>query len=100
LLEALGQLTRRRDGVRLIEVLKQYAPSWLLQMPALLSAAEFELLQQQDHGTTRERMLRELAGAVESLTAERALVLVLEDLHWSDVSTLDWLMYVARRRPA
>jgi predicted ATPase len=25
-------------------------------------------------------------------------VLVLEDLHWSDVSTLEWLTYVARRR--
>src|SRR5262249_51761533 len=37
---------------------------------------------------------------VESLTAERPLVLVLEDLHWSDVSTVDWLAYLARRRAA
>jgi predicted ATPase len=44
-------------------------------------------------------MLRELAEAVEVLTAEQPLLLVLEDLHWSDVSTLDWLAYVARRRP-
>lgn len=43
-------------------------------------------------------MLRELAEAIETLTAERLLVLVLEDLHWSDVSTLDWLAYIARRR--
>jgi hypothetical protein len=49
---------------------------------------------------TRERMLRELAEAVEVLTAERPLVLVLEDLHWSDMSTLEWLAYVARRRGA
>ena len=43
-------------------------------------------------------MLRELAEAVEALTTVRPLVLVLEDLHWSDGATLDWLAYVARRR--
>ena len=98
LLEAFGQLARSPGGARIIEILHQYAPSWLQQMPALLSASEFDLLQQQHRGVTRERMLRELTGAVEALTAERPLVLVLEDLHWSDVSTLDWLTYMARRR--
>jgi predicted ATPase len=43
-------------------------------------------------------MLRELAGALEGLTVERPLVLVVEDLHWSDSATLDWLAYMARRR--
>jgi tetratricopeptide (TPR) repeat protein len=43
-------------------------------------------------------MLREMAEAVELFTTRRGLVLVLEDLHWSDVSTLDWLTHVARRR--
>jgi predicted ATPase len=43
-------------------------------------------------------MLRELAEVVEVLTTEQPLLLVLEDVHWSDVSTLDWLAYVARRR--
>jgi predicted ATPase len=42
-------------------------------------------------------MLRELVEALEELTAEQGLVLWLEDLHWSDVSTLEWLSYVARR---
>ncbi|ETW95600.1 MAG: hypothetical protein ETSY2_47905, partial [Candidatus Entotheonella gemina] len=39
-----------------------------------------------------------LTEALEVLTVDKPLVLVLEDLHWSDVSTLDWLAYVARRR--
>jgi predicted ATPase len=43
-------------------------------------------------------MLRELAEALEVLTAIRPLVLVVEDLHWSDPSTLAFLTYVARRR--
>ena len=42
-------------------------------------------------GATQERMLRELAEAVDVLTAEQPLVLVLEDLHWSDAATLDLL---------
>src|SRR5262249_9134906 len=46
---------------------------------------------------TQPRMLRELTEALDLLTIERPLVLVLEDLHWSDASTLAWLAYVARR---
>ena len=49
---------------------------------------------------TRERMLREMAEALEALTSERPLVLRLEDLHWSDVSTLELLSVLARRHEA
>src|SRR5438034_1727944 len=97
-LEALGRLCREPGGEHLLELLGQQAPTWLVQMPALLSAAELEALQRKVLGTTREQMLRELAEAVEVLTVERPLVLWLEDLHWSDYSTLDWLAYLARRR--
>ena len=98
LLEALGQLGRRPDGARLVTLLGQQAPNWLLQLPALVPAGEFEVLQRRTRGTTRGRMLRELAEAVETLTVASPLVLVLEDLHWSDMSTVEWLAYVARRR--
>ena len=98
LLEALGRLCRDPDGAALIALLRQHAPSWLAQMPALLPQAEREALQRQASGVTRARMLRELAEAMERLTAERPLVLVLEDLHWSDASTLEWLAYVGRQR--
>jgi predicted ATPase len=100
LLEALGQVCRGPDGERLVALLAQQAPSWLLQCPALVPAADFAALQHRASGATRERMLRELAEAVEVMTTDRLLLLVLEDLHWSDVSTLDWLASVARRRQA
>ena len=99
-LDALGRLGRAPDGHRLLAVLHQYAPTWLVQLPALLGAAELEALQRRTQGATRERMLRELAEAVEALTAEQPLVLWLEDLHWSDYATLDWLAFVARWREA
>jgi predicted ATPase/DNA-binding winged helix-turn-helix (wHTH) protein len=97
-LEALGQLCRGSDGARLVAWLAQHAPTWLMQMPALLAADILEAAQRRVLGATRERMLRELAEALEALTAERTLVLVLEDLHWSDASTLDLVGALARRR--
>jgi predicted ATPase/DNA-binding winged helix-turn-helix (wHTH) protein len=97
-LEALGRLCRGPEGHHLLALLRQQAPSWLVQMPALLSEAERETMERQESGATQARMLRELAEAVETLTVERPLVLVLEDLQWSDASTLAWLAYVARRR--
>ena len=98
LLEATTRLCRGPGGERRVEALKRYAPSWLAQLPSLLEPQEFDRLQQHAQGTSRERMLREMAEAAEGFTTQRGLVVVLEDLHWSDVSTLDWVTYMARRR--
>jgi predicted ATPase len=48
-------------------------------------------------GALRERMLREAAECLEAVSAEQPLVLVLEDLHWSDHATLDLLTWLAQR---
>ena len=96
-LEAVGRLCRQPEGTRLMAVLRQYAPSWLVQMPALLPPAEWEALQRTVGHAVQPRMLRELTEALDAITTERPLVLVLEDLHWSDRATLEWLAYVARR---
>jgi tetratricopeptide (TPR) repeat protein len=45
-------------------------------------------------------MLRELADLVDAVAAARPLVWVLEDLHWSDSSTVEALALIARRRAA
>ena len=91
-------VARQLDKSDLIALLKQHAPSWLLQLPGLIADADLEAIERRASGATRERMLRELAEAIEILTTEQMLVLILEDLHWSDVSTLDWLAYMAQRR--
>jgi DNA-binding winged helix-turn-helix (wHTH) protein/predicted ATPase len=96
-LEALGRLGKEPSGERLVTLLHQHAPMWLAQMPALLTTSEREQLQREVHGVTRERMLREMAEALEALTTEHPLILWLEDLHWSDVSTLELLAVLARR---
>src|SRR5262249_23786111 len=98
ILEALGRLCREPEGASLVTVLRQSAPSWLLHLPVLVAAEAGEPLECLVSGVTPARMLRELAEALEVLTATRPLVLVLEDLHWSDHATLEWLAYVVRRR--
>ena len=84
----------------LLAVLRRYAPMWLTQLPGLVSEPEREQLQRQVQGATPARMLRECAEALAALTADRPLVLVLEDLHWSDLSTIECLTAVAQRREA
>jgi predicted ATPase len=66
-------------------------------MPWLASAAEMKEFERDAMGATRERMLREMAETIEALTDKTPLVLALEDLHWSDYSTLDLISYLARR---
>ncbi|MGH8069347.1 MAG: AAA family ATPase, partial [Candidatus Entotheonellia bacterium] len=75
-LEALGQLSRGPGHQDVLATLRRYAPLWLVQLPGLLSETELERLQRQVQGATPSRMLRELAEALEVLTAESPLVLV------------------------
>jgi DNA-binding winged helix-turn-helix (wHTH) protein/tetratricopeptide (TPR) repeat protein len=98
-LEALGRLLRESVADRVIALLETHAPTWLAQLPWLKHPGDREALRHELQ-VTKERMLREMAEALEALTAKTALVLVLEDLHWSDYSTLDLLGMLARREEA
>ena len=98
ILETLVRLSREPGGARLLAVLSRYAPTWLMQMPALLSNEEFAQLQSRAQGVTPQRMLREMADALDVLTTERPLILVLEDLHWSDDSTVALITALAQRQ--
>jgi DNA-binding winged helix-turn-helix (wHTH) protein/predicted ATPase len=95
-LGAIGRLCREQPPA--LDTLRAHAPMWLLQMPSLVSASERETLNRSVSGATRERMLREMGEALAALCEEQPLVLILEDLHWSDYSTLDLISYVARQR--
>jgi DNA-binding winged helix-turn-helix (wHTH) protein/predicted ATPase len=99
-LEALARWGREPGGERLVQVLTQHAPTWLVQLPALLTDQELHAVQRRAEGSTRERMLRELVEALDVLGNDAPIVLVLEDLHWSDSATIDLLSMLARRREA
>jgi predicted ATPase len=96
LLEAVARLCRTEDGTEVIEIFKRYAPMWLMQLPGLIEPFELERIQRQVEGTSPERMSREFCHAVENLTVKAPLILVVEDLHWADLSTLDLLAALAQ----
>ena len=98
MLEAVGQLCSGSGGDTVVQALSAQAPTWLVQFPALVSNKQREILQQEMVGATRERMLREIGEALETITSDKPLLLVLEDLHWVDPSTVDLISTLARRR--
>ena len=98
LLEALGQLLRGAAADSVFQVLSTHAPAWLIQFSFAVKPERREALQREIIGVTRERMVRELCEALEKLAASQAVVLMLEDLHWVDDSTLDVISALARRR--
>lgn len=105
ILDALGRWMHHIDQPRLLAFLKRYAPAWLVQLPALAAdPALLSTLQHNTQGATQARMLREFVEALEALTmgatdcGAPTVVLVLEDLHWSDSSTFDLLSEFIRRQ--
>jgi DNA-binding winged helix-turn-helix (wHTH) protein/predicted ATPase len=96
-LDGFSRMLQSSVGTRALDLLRHQAPMWLAQMPSVISQSERDLLRSQVAGSSRERMLREMAGAIESITSLSPLLFVLEDLHWSDYSTLDLMSYLARR---
>jgi len=78
-LEAFGRLLREPGGERVIRILRTHAPTWLMQLPWLEQRDDRESLRGHLLGVTNERMLREMAEALEALSAVIPVLLVLED---------------------
>ena len=98
MLTAFEQLVHASDDRQFVRTLALHAPTWLLQFPSLVKADQREALQRDTLGATRERMVREICETLDVITTDRTLILVLEDLHWADLSTLDVISSCARRQ--
>jgi predicted ATPase len=92
-MEALSQLCSSTDGARACQILASLAPAWLPPAERLTGT-----IRAPDSSPISERTPGDLCGALEEMTQERLLILVLEDLQWADEFTLDLLSAVARRR--
>ncbi len=96
LMDVLTQLMVGPEEATLARLLPLVAPSWVKQhSPG--RRLEAEALDRTRHNS----MLREFSALMERLTRSRPGVLVLEDLHWADPSTLAWLAaWGLQRTPA
>jgi DNA-binding winged helix-turn-helix (wHTH) protein/energy-coupling factor transporter ATP-binding protein EcfA2 len=96
LIDAVEQLCLR-DDMNALPILRRHAPSWLANLPSLIDSSERTDLGRQSLGIGAERRLREIARFLEAISADRTLLLVLEDLHWLDKASLNLVSYLARR---
>ncbi|CAE6746199.1 hypothetical protein R69619_02854 [Paraburkholderia nemoris] len=96
-LQALGQLCQGAGGSEVVKALVTLAPTWAWQLPGHVASQVRESLHRQLPGASRERMLREIRGLLSSLTQTQPLLLLFEDLHWADYSTIDLLAALARQ---
>lgn len=97
-LEALGRLCKSAIGETVVQKLISLAPTWALQLPADISLNRRALVRSDIGGAGRERMLREICDFFDDLSQLQPLLLVFEDLHWADYSTVDLVSAMARRR--
>ncbi|HXC52494.1 MAG TPA: AAA family ATPase [Candidatus Limnocylindrales bacterium] len=95
--DAVEQMLQR-SGPDTLRAFRRHAPSWLLSMPELSSAAELEELRRAVIGATSDSVQRELERALEAASTRAVVVLVIEDLHWSDPATVSLLWSLAARR--
>ncbi len=95
-LEAMGELCRRDTAAA--PLLRAVAPTWLVQLPWLSTTEERDTLRRELAGVGADRALREMGEFLDRYTEQRPLLLVTEDLHWSDRATIQLIDYIARRR--
>jgi len=97
-LDAMAGLLDGPARDRLAAIMRTSAPTWCSQLPAAFSSTgAIESLQQETIGATKERMMREMGDALGVFASTSPVVLLLEDLHWADPSSVDLLRHLCQR---
>ena len=99
-IEAFAAVCNGDQGTANLRTLISSAPTWATQMPSRLSDEQRARLKEDIRSNSRERLQMEGCEFVELAAATVPLILVLEDLHWADFATLDFLVALTRRRIA
>jgi tetratricopeptide (TPR) repeat protein len=97
-LEALRVGLNGPAGERLAACLKQCAPTWCKQFPSLSTPPSPAGEEQVGLPIfDRAQLLGELADALLACARERPLLCIIEDLHWVDPSSVDFLAVLCAR---
>ena len=94
-LEALENLVRSDSGGTAARLLKQTAPTWHVHISPAVAGVSTGSLVAEARTASQQWMKRELSAFFQALSAYHPLVLFLDDIHWSDISTVDLLAYLA-----
>ncbi len=94
IIDALHHLARQSPAA-IPAMLAQYAPSWLAAMPHWVRDAAPSTATAAPGEPSR--MIRELGDFLERMAFEVPTVMVLDDLQWADLETVELLRALARR---
>jgi predicted ATPase len=92
IVDAARQAGHGPAGLRLSPLagtLRPLFPEWAADLPPAPEPID-------DAGTARHRLMRALAELIGAFGVDR---LVVEDVHWADEATLDFLLFLMARRP-
>ena len=96
ILEALDHAMQGVHQALMRPLVEQYAPSWAaLGAVGPAEGGSGELTRAV--ANSQERLKREMATLLTEVSKARPLVLILEDVHWADTSTLDLVSYLGSR---
>jgi predicted ATPase len=97
-LDAMGRLFGTSRGrEQAVELVKTWAPTVGVLMPAALVPDPDGALHRQTAGATRERLIRESGDFMEAATRLYPVVMLLEDVHWADPTSVELLCHLGRR---
>jgi len=97
LLDAIASLASDTDSDTVRSLLELYAPTWIQQIPWLLATASRAQLDSEIRAFGSARMLREGTQFLYALAERHPVALVLEDMHWADPETVDFVAALTRR---
>lgn len=97
ILDALARLAKGSHAHWIQQRLVTSAPSWAWQLGGLLTRERYAQLQKGGGAWATSRMLGELCDFLEAVAEQQPVLLWIDDLHWADYATLDWLSAMARR---
>ena len=97
MIEVIGKLRRSERGDQIIAAFARYAPTFIAQVPHLIPDELQADVARRAQGGNDARMVRELVEALEVACGQDPIVIVLEDLQWSDVATIDLLAVLCQR---
>ena len=98
-LDAFGRFLSTRGREVAVDLVRTWAPTVGIQMPAALVPDPDGSLHRSTAGATRERLVREAGDFFEAATRLHPLLLVIEDLQWADPASVDLLCHLGRRIP-
>ena len=98
IIEMLGPLRYTKHAEQALALLVRHAPTFLAQVPQLVPDAQLEEVMRRGASGSESKITRELMEMFEAVSMHTVHVIVLEDLQWSDVATIDLLSLLGQRR--